>query len=183
MHPCASTRQIALALLLAAALPGAALAQHKAHVHGVVNVNVAVQGPTLSVQIEAPLDSLLGFEHRPRTEAQRKAAAEVTRQLNDGTALLRPAAAANCTLGKVEVDASALQPAQAAKTEKAEPAHADVDARYEYTCATPAQLTTLDLALFDTFTRISRVDVQVAGAQGQARQTLRRPARQVQLRR
>jgi hypothetical protein len=58
---------VAMALVLTS--PAAVLAQEHAHVHGLVSLNVAVDGRILTVQLEAPLDSLLGFEHRPRTDA------------------------------------------------------------------------------------------------------------------
>lgn len=169
------TRLLAGALLLAT-LP--VQAQHKGHVHGVVNLNIAVQGNTLTVQMEAPLDNLVGFEHRPRTAAQLKAAEAALKTLNDVAALIKPAAAAQCDAGKAEVDGSTLQPAVPGAKDAA---HADLDATYTYTCAQPAALATLELGLFDAFRRIQRIDVQVAGPQGQRKQVLRRPARQVQL--
>lgn len=178
----AASLALPLAALLVVSTP--ALAQHKAHVHGVVKLDVAVQGATLSVQLEAPLDSLVGFEHRPRTDAQRQAAAAALRQLNDGAALFKPDAAAGCTLTRTEVNGDALQPAAPVAPGAAAPkdgGHADLDASYEFTCTTPAQLAGLEQALFSTFKRISRIEVQVAGARGQARQTLRRPASRVTL--
>lgn len=181
------SRKTSLTLLMTlaaawCALPAQAQAPHKAHVHGVVKLDVAVEGNQLSVQLESPLDSLVGFEHRPRTEAQRQAAATALRQLNDGAALFKPDAAAGCTLTRTQVNGDALQPAPAAGAAPAQASgHADLDASYDFTCTTPARLAGLEQALFSTFKRISRIEVQVAGAQGQARQTLRRPAARVSL--
>jgi hypothetical protein len=59
--------------------------------------------------------------------------------------------------------------------------HADLDASYEFTCAKPDELRTLDVGLFDAYKRTQRIDVQVAGPKGQAKVTLKRPARKVQL--
>ena len=174
------------ALLIAACaalLPAAAGAQQKAHVHGFVTLNIAVQGGQLSVQLEAPLDSLLGFEHRPRTDAQRKAAEAALAVLNKPQDWLRPDAAAQCKLMRTNVQADALQPAAkpAAKADAKTDEHTDLDAAVDFTCAAPGQLKALDLGLFDAFPRINRIDVQVAGASGQLKQTLRRPARTVRL--
>ena len=47
--------------------------------------------------------------------------------------------------------------------------------------AKPDALRTLDVGLFDAYKRIQRIDVQVAGPKGQAKVTLKRPARKVQL--
>ncbi len=182
LHPCWNLKLLhtatALALVAAASTAGAQ-AGHAAHVHGLVQANVAVQGNKLSVQIEAPLDSLLGFEHRPRTDAQRQAAQAVVQQLKTPTSWLKPDAAAQCTLTSSDVDTQALEPA---KPGAKEAAHADVDASYEFTCAAPGQLTGLDVLLFDSFKRVQRLQVQVAGEKTQSQQTLRRPATRVRLR-
>ncbi len=171
---------IACAALAFAAQGPAALAQsgHAAHVHGVVQAHVAVQGNKLSVQFDMPLDNLLGFEHRPRTEAQRQAAQAVLQQLKAPATWLKPDAAAQCRLSSSEVDAQAMEPAKPGTKEQG---HADLEASYEFTCDAPAQLKTLDIALMDSFKRIQRIDVQVAGAKGQSKQTLRRPAQRVRL--
>lgn len=153
------------------------------HTHGQALVNVAVQGPQLSVFLELPLDSLVGFEHRPRTDAQRQAAQAALQQLKDANSWLKPDAAAGCTLARSEINADALAPAPAAKPGPAqpEPTHADVDASWEFTCAAPDKLAGLDLALMTVFKRIQRLDVQVVAAKGQHKLTLRRPATRVVL--
>jgi hypothetical protein len=172
---------VATAVATALLLPAWAGAQHKAHVHGEVQVGIAVQGGTLTVQLEAPLDSLVGFEHRPRTSAQRQAAAEALATLNDVARLFKPTAAAGCSAGKPQIDATPLQPLEGAPAVAPQPAHADLEASYTFTCATPAALVVVELGLFDAFRRIQRIEVQVAGPQGQRKQTLRRPAREVRL--
>lgn len=179
-HRGASPLPAAAALLALCLLVPASQAQpgHRAHVHGQVQANVAVQGPKLAVQFEMPLDSLLGFEHRPRTDAQRQAAQAALQQLKSPASWLKPDAAAQCTLTQTDVDAQALEPARPGA---AEPAHADLDASYEFTCAAPALLKGLDIALMEAFKRVQRIDVQVAGSKLQSKQTLRRPATRVAL--
>lgn len=157
----------ALLLLLPAALP----AQEHAHEHGVVRLDVAVQANTLSVQLEAPLDSVLGFEHKPRSAAERAAADAMQARLKDAAALLRPDAAAQCRLTRAEVESAAAD----------SDGHADIDARYEFDCRQPERLATLDLGLFEAFPRIQRIEVQVAGPKRQSGQTLKRPARLLRL--
>ncbi|MBA3597692.1 MAG: DUF2796 domain-containing protein [Methylibium sp.] len=157
----------------------AVLAQGSAHVHGLVNLDVAVEAQTLTVDLEAPLDSLLGFEHRPRTPAQRKAADDAMKRMNDGASLVRPAAAAQCTLAKTTIEAEALQSTAPAGAKDAE--HADLDATFVFTCAQPDKLASIELGLFDAFQRIKRIEVQVAGPQGQSKQTLERPQKLLKL--
>ena len=63
-----------LTLAAAAALTTPAHA-HKAHVHGVMNLNLAIDGPVLVVELVTPQDSLVGHERRPRPGAETTAAA------------------------------------------------------------------------------------------------------------
>lgn len=176
-----------LLLMLALALPTTVLAKEGAHVHGLVKLDVAVDAKTLTVQLEAPLDSLLGFEHRPRTAAQKQAAEAVLKQMKDGAALIRPEAAALCKPTKTTVEADTLQPAapadsKASKTSK-EAEHADLDASFEFSCEQPDKLTFIELGFFDAFKRIQKIEVQVAGAKAQSKVTLKRPDKMLKLRR
>ena len=162
-------------------LASSAVWASKAHEHGVVKLDVAVEGGKLTVVMEAPLDNLLGYERAPRTDAERKAAAEVLARLrgpDKGAPLFSADAGAACTLAKAEVVAPVLEPGA-----KGDPkdGHADLDATYEFNCAQPAQLTTLNLGLFEAYKRIKRIEVQVVGAKGQAKTTLRRPASSIKL--
>ncbi|NUZ06686.1 DUF2796 domain-containing protein [Piscinibacter koreensis] len=166
-----------LALASAASLAGAA---SKPHEHGVVKLDVAVEGENLSVAMEAPLDIVLGFERAPRTDSERRAAADVLSRLREGAALFSPDAAAQCRRVRSDVRAGVLE---AGARHPANTEHADLDATYEYRCAQPGSLRTLDVGLFDAFKRIQRVDVQVAGPGGQAKATLQRPARVINIRR
>lgn len=178
-RPTLTRSMIVLATICGSA--GTAWAAGKAHEHGALKLDVAIEGNKLTIAMEAPLDNLLGFERAPRTDAERKAAAEVLarlRSLDKGTPLFVLDAAASCTLGKAEVQAPVLE---AGAKPAAKDEHADLDASYEFTCAKPDELRTLDVGLFDAYKRIQRIDVQVAGPKGQAKVTLKRPARKVQL--
>lgn len=184
MNRSASTRSAAtLAFALIFSLPnvcGTAMAA-KAHEHGALKLDVAIEGHQLTIEMEAPLDNLLGFERAPRTDAERKAAAELLARLRStdkAAQLFAPDAAAQCTLNKAEVQAPVLEPG--AKPD-AKDGHADLDASYEFSCAKPAELRSLGVGLFDAYKRIQRIDVQVAGPKGQSKVTLKRPARTVQL--
>jgi hypothetical protein len=155
----------------------------KPHEHGVVTVDVAVEGNQLNVALQAPLDNLLGFERAPRNEAERRAAAALLARLRDpaqAAVLFNADAAAQCLLRAADVQAAVLE----AGTPTAAPTeHADLEATYQFSCAQPAQLRSLTLALFEVFPRIQRIAVQLAGPKGQSKATLRRPAKLIKLQR
>ena len=51
----------ACGLLGATYAPSVLAQEHAAHVHGDAHLDVALEGDTLSLQLESPLDNLLGF--------------------------------------------------------------------------------------------------------------------------
>ena len=166
-------------LAVVAALPLRAAAQ-RAHDHGQLRLSIAVDGEQLSIALEAPLDSLVGFERAPRTDAERRSAATALARLRDATSLFLPDAGARCTAQPVDLDAGLLAPGAVAKPGLE---HADLEANYSFRCAQPARLGTLQTTLLDAFPRAGRIDVQVAGPRGQRKATLQRPARTIELNR
>ncbi|MDN3680001.1 DUF2796 domain-containing protein [Vibrio tapetis subsp. quintayensis] len=69
-------RTFSLTLLSTAILSGSAFAdesfrQHDAHVHGVVEFNMAQEDNVLMVEISAPGADVVGFEHAPKTDEQK----------------------------------------------------------------------------------------------------------------
>jgi len=170
-----------LLLLATLGIAATAAAKEGAHVHGLVRLDVAIDGKRLTVQLEAPLDSLLGFEHRPRTAAQKQAADALLKQMNDGAKMIRPEGAASCKSTKTTVESEALQSANPVDGKNEE--HADLDASFEFACEQPDKLTFIEIEFFDAFKRIQKIEVQVAGAKGQSKQTLKRPDKMLRLRR
>ena len=129
----------------------------KAHEHGALKLDVAIEGNKLTIAAEV--------RARLRSPTQ-------------GKALFSADAAAQCTLSKAEVNAPVIEPGAKPATKDE---HADLDASYEFSCAQPAELRSLDVGLFDAYKRLQRIDVQVAGAKSQSKVTLKRPARSVKL--
>jgi hypothetical protein len=145
-------------------------AQAAPHQHGVIALNFALDGTTLTIEMNAPLDSLVGWERAPRNDAERRAAADALQRLRDPTQLFTPDAAAQCSAAAPQVDPGLLAPG--AKPAAGE--HAELQASYRYTCTQPTQLRSIALPIFDAFKRIQRIEVQAVGPQGQRKATLRR---------
>lgn len=178
----ANANALALALALAlSCVPFTATASGKAHQHGVVKLDVALDGNRLTIAMEAPLDNWLGFERAPRSDVEREAAAALLSRLrspDQGLPLFVADAAAQCRLSKAEVSAPVLEPGVKPGTPIE---HADLMASYEFSCAKPQELRSLDVGLFEAYKRIQRIDVQMVGSKGQAKVSLKRPTRKVQL--
>ena len=169
--------QTACVALLLGTLPAAATAQHThghehghghghdehrthgAHVHGIAELNVVVDADSLLVELNSPAANLVGFEHAPRTEAQRTALAQARGTLEDGAKLFVPNPEAEC----VQIShMTRLQPEADAATEPdVADAHADAHGEWAFTCGKPASLVQLDVRLFEAFPGTERLRVQL----------------------
>jgi hypothetical protein len=167
-------RRIGMLALGLCALHAVPAAEH-AHVHGIVSLNVAIEGNTVTLQLEAPLNSLVGFEHAPRTDAQKQAVKAMLERFKSPQALFGLSPAAACTLKHSSAESAALKPDTGAKPAGADE-HGDLDADIEFDCAQAAVLRSIDLSgLLAAFPRIRRIDAQVVSPAGQFKRTLRRP--------
>jgi hypothetical protein len=169
------------AALACLSLNAAAHAQGHAHEHGVVKLDIAVEASKLTMQMESPLDNLVGFERAPRTDAERKQVDAVVAQFKAADTLFKIDPAAGCTLAKVELASAALKLGTPDPNEKAEAGHADIDGDFEFTCTDSARAAFIDIGLFGAFKNMQRIDVQVAAPKGQAKRTLKRPATRIVL--
>ena len=62
-------------LIFAGASPSALSADrhHDAHEHGVSKLNLVIEGKRLEMELGSPGSDIVGFEHAPATDADRKA--------------------------------------------------------------------------------------------------------------
>lgn len=167
-----------LALFLAAGT--SAFAAGKAHEHGMARLDIAVEAGRLSLQFEAPLDSLFGFERAPRSDIERKRVEAGIARLNAADTLFRPDPAAGCMLADVELRAAVLGLGAAAPGAAAGE-HADLDGAIEFRCKDVARLGFIDTELFGAFANLKRIDIQAATPKGQLKRTLKRPATRITL--
>jgi hypothetical protein len=170
----------------------ASFTQRGAHLHGKVVVNVALEGPLLSVELDAPAINVIGFEHAPRTDAQKREVAAVDRWLASGVGVIGVAPAAGCVRQKVdytppkfagdhdhdhdhdhEHDAGAKGEAET---------HADYRARFTYTCTNPAALPWADLWLVRRLKNVAEIEVNLVTPQVQTQRTLGADATRLELR-
>ncbi len=165
---------IAAALFAAAPFLSAQAQQQHAHVHGQLKLDVAVDGPTVVIDMESPLDNIVGFERAPKTDAEKKTVEDAVAQLRAADKLFIVDPAANCKLGPVDLRSGALG---LGNPDPAEPVgHADLDATFSFNCTNAAAAKFIDVNLFGAFKGLRQIDSQIATAQGQFKRQLKRPA-------
>jgi|SoiMetStandDraft_2_1073263.scaffolds.fasta_scaffold266281_1 Protein of unknown function (DUF2796) len=135
--------------------------QHPAHQHGAATLQVSLDGRALSIALEGPSDNLLGFEHAPRTDAEKKTVARAEQQLKQSVQLVGTPPAAECQPQPARVDMK-LPAAGSGET------HSEIEAEWHWDCAKPDALSHIDVSgLFKAFPRLKQLQVQVVTAHGQ----------------
>jgi hypothetical protein len=163
------------ATLLAAPFAVSAQATQQAHVHGQIKLDVVIEGPTVVIEMDSPLDNFIGFERVPKTEDEKKTAQDAVAQLRAADQLFKIDPSANCKLGPVTLRSAALElgkPEAGAATD----GHADIEATFAFNCTNAAATKFIDIALFTAFKNTRQIEVQIAAPQGQFKRTLKRPA-------
>jgi len=175
-------------VVAAAAFSLPAGAQHAAHEHGVAQLRVAVDGTRLHIELASPLDSLVGFERAPKTDAERAALAAAEARLRRGEALFVLPAGAGCVLREVDLSSPYPQTAGGkhvdddhASGHDDEAGHSDMEVSWAFECAKPAALTEMRVNLVETFPRLRRILVESATPGGQGKVTLDKSRRTLPL--
>ncbi|MDW5417062.1 DUF2796 domain-containing protein [Iodobacter sp. CM08] len=146
--------KLLIAALLSLGLSNIAAA-HGAHVHGVAEIDVAIEGKQLLITLESPADNLLGFEHAPKTAAEKATFKKVSEQLQNAASLFVPDAAAQCKAATPVVK----------MPDFGKGGHSDIDAEYRFECTTPPN--NISLTLWKNFAGFKTINANLATAQGQ----------------
>ena len=166
---------------------------HSAHEHGHGVLKLVREGTQIVVQFESPLDSIVGFEHAPETDAQRTALDEATRLVAVAENIVR--LSRGCTLlGEPEVDMPHVghdddhdAPDEHSDTVHADhgstgddaddhdsdghaEAHADLQATFTYRCESAIEW--LEATAFETFDGLEEIELQAVGPDGAVVKTL-----------
>ncbi|CAD5374336.1 conserved exported hypothetical protein [Rubrivivax sp. A210] len=172
-------RYLAALLFVATGLLGAGAAVAAgAHEHGVARLDIAVDAARVSILLETPLENLLGFEHAPRTDAEREKVAAALTRLRASQVLFRIDSAAGCQPSRVDLQSAALGLGTATNSREG---HGDLDATFDFKCSQGGRAGFVEVGLFETFPGLQRIELQVATPKGQMRATLRRPTSRVML--
>lgn len=146
-----------------------------AHVHGEVELGIAVEGPAIVIEMRTPLDNLIGFERAPRNDVEKNTVDQALSRLRAADHLFRIDPAGSCKLGPVTLDAPVLgtgQPAAGGAKEE----HAEMLASFAFNCTAADRVKFIELDLFKAFPRMRQVDAEIVTGEGQHKRSLKRPA-------
>ncbi|MGC4028479.1 MAG: DUF2796 domain-containing protein [Steroidobacteraceae bacterium] len=136
-----------------------AFEQHGVHEHGKVTFNVALEGQQLVIEFDAPAANVIGFEHAPRTDAEKIKVRDQAAWLQAGRDLVTFAPAAGCRFQESKLEAPEWKPGQS---------HADYEVRLTYRCDQPRRLDWLQLSMLEKLQEVheARVNLLTPARQG-----------------
>ena len=138
------------------------------HQHGVAQLDVALDGTVLEIELRSPAINLLGFEHAPRSAADKDKLADARARLEQPNNLFGLPPRARCVLEEAHLESPLLDDQAQDHGQHDGSTHSDLHVRYRYDCRAPEALPGLDLqALFEAFPRTEKIRAQVIGPNGQ----------------
>ena len=162
------------------------------HMHGAASMNVAIVDSSVFLEFNTPWNNLVGFEHAPSTDEQHAMVDDALKLLNNPDSLFT-FVDGECALEKVELENSMAEDGDMHDDEhghddehkdehghdeehkdehhddhdEGESSHSSVLAIYTYQCAQIGELDKIDLALFEHWSGLVDLDVQLVGNNGQ----------------
>jgi hypothetical protein len=162
--------------------------QHHAHEHGKVTLNIAIDSATLSMELDAPAANVVGFEHAPRTSAERAAASNASAFIRGGRSLIGVPPAAGCHFINTEFTEPKWEPDNEPATATAKSsggeiheAHADYEARFSFRCDHPDQLAWFEPWLLLKLMNVTEARVNLLTPTGQRTETVTSPRTRIRL--
>ena len=144
------------------------------HLHGVGQLNLALEGGAVEIELIAPGADIVGFEHAPSSDEQRAALAAAAATLAAGEALFDFGEEAGCRLEEASVESALLEDEHhhEASHDEAEDAHAEFHAHYHFDCADAGRLEGLEVRYFEAFPAAEALEARTITPKGQSAQRL-----------
>ena len=164
-----------------------------AHVHGLSELTIAMEGDSLEIQFESPAMNLIGFEHKATRNKDIATVKKAESTLSQPESLFL-LSGANCQQIKTTVDVSSLIEEHDHHAEpqkghddhddhtdhddhKDHESHSEMVASYSYSCKELTKLSLIKVALFDVFPGIHKINTMwvMDSKQGSATLTAKIP--------
>ena len=139
-----------------------------AHQHGVATLNIALEDQQLILELHSPAMNIIGFEYQPNSDMDKHAVLTAEHTLKNEQRLFKLSAAAQCALSSVAIENDLAEHSddhQQSAHDEDEQQHSDIRASYQFNCAVPTKLTSIDLdGFFKAFPLTEKIHVQLISA-------------------
>ena len=164
--------------------------RHDAHVHGVAEINIAVEGTKATVEFRAPAESVMGFEHEAKSESDKKKRDAALEQLRAKGGhmvvfdLKLGCKSSDMKTAIVEARADSTKAhasKDAHKDQKKSGEHREVHGTFSVACDKPLAGSRVRFGVSKVFRDIQEIKVQVLGDSGQSGATIKKDKGDVKL--
>lgn len=124
----------------------------KSHVHGRGHVDVILLQRKMVVDFKLPARNIVGFERDPKRPEQRKAIAEAVKFLKDHRNVIVIPPAGGCQPSAKTKVVTTTQDREKRNR------HTDFQIKYEFSCATPAEVKSIEVLLFKTYKELTHLN-------------------------
>lgn len=132
--------------------------EQKAHLHGLAELTLVIEGEALEIELESPAANIVGFEHKAKSKEQ-IAAVEKARELLESSKDVFAFSGGDCEIQQVSADLDALGHHDG-HSEHHESEHSEVTASYRFQCPQANQLESVSVNLMALFPGIETLKVQ-----------------------
>lgn len=147
---------------------------HRPHVHGLATLVLAIESETTAnIDLDVAGDSIFGFEHEAKTDADKKAFKDGMDKLkNQAANVIRFDTSLKCI---VQVKNVGLEKAEVHEEKSSEHhgQHMDVNAAYTVTCQKPLSGSSVKVGLIGMFPKIKSASLQILTSTNQAQQKVK----------
>ena len=144
---------------------GHGVPQQDAHLHGYVELTVALENGSLEIYLESPAINIIGFEHKATSKEQVQTI-EQARQTLETSAELFSFDGGDCAFKQATAYLPAVaedsahhddEHAHGEEHDTAEESHSEITATYKYSCAQDKELNAISVNLIDHFPTIEKI--------------------------
>ena len=143
--------------------------QKDSHEHGAAKLMMALEGEKLHVEFEVPSESLIGFEHFPKSQSNRKNFNEAIKIISDPSKLFSMPIKAECILVGMNVSQSLFSNEEEHGHDESEKSeiHSEFKSNYYWNCQHLDEIESIGTQLMTFFPRIEEIRVNWISNNGQ----------------
>ena len=143
--------------------------QKDSHEHGAAKLMMVMEGKKLQVEFEVPSESLIGFEHFPKSQSNRKNFNEAIKILSDHSKLFSIPIKAECLLVGMNVSQSLFSNEEEHGHDESEKSeiHSEFRSNYYWNCQHLDEIDSIGTELMSFFPHIEEIRVNWISNYGQ----------------
>ncbi|PSF08270.1 DUF2796 domain-containing protein [Marinobacter fuscus] len=174
-HPLVHRTALLAGLIIAASGTATANSNPGAHQHGHANLQMAIEGHSISLMLMSPAANLIGFEHQPHTDAEKQQLSDLVRWASDTPLINTPEQ--RCLVTDSQLHTSWPQGGHHDHhQDHEENSHGDIEISQTLDCQGLGNSDQWSTPLMAEFPDIEQLDVQWVSPQGQGGTRLEHPA-------